>query len=207
MTKMYHIAVVDDHTILLDGLRWVVSQLSFVESVTAYSDPRQLLDALNAGKKVDLVITDLQMPELSGHELITLIKKDHSAIKILVMTMFDSPFVFRKVLASQADGFFVKNGDGERLSSAMLTILDGGSYFPVELNGFEGTDSPSTAELTKRETEILGLIASEKSSKMIAEELYISEDTVLTHRKNIMQKLKIHSTAGLVSFALKNNLA
>jgi len=204
---MYHIAVVDDHTILLDGLRWVVSQLSFVESVTAYSDPKLLLEALHAGKNVDLVITDLQMPELSGHELIVLLKKDFPAIKILVMTMFDSPFVFRKVLSSQADGFFVKNGDGERLSSAMLTILDGGSYFPEGLNGFESLDVALTVELTKRETEILGLIASEKSSKMIAEELYISEDTVLTHRKNIMQKLKIHSTAGLVSFALKNNLA
>jgi len=206
MQKMYHIAVVDDHTILLDGLRWVVSQLKFVESVTAYSDPRLLLEALKAGKNVDLVITDLQMPELSGHELIILLKKDFPTVKILVMTMFDSPFVFRKVLSSQADGFFVKNGDGERLSSAMLTILDGGSYFPDELSGYEGLDSTLVVELTKRETEILGLIASEKSSKMIAEELYISEDTVLTHRKNIMQKLKIHSTAGLVSFALKNNL-
>ncbi len=204
---MYHIAVVDDHTILLDGLRWVVSQLPFVESVSAYSDARLLVEALNQGVKVDLVITDLQMPDLSGHELISILKKEHPDIKILVMTMFDSPFVLRKVLTSQADGFFVKNGDGERLSSAMLTILDGGSYFPEEITNYEGLEAPTVVELTKRETEILGLIASEKSSKMIAEELYISEDTVLTHRKNIMQKLKIHSTAGLVSFALKNNLA
>ncbi len=207
MSKMYHIAVVDDHTILLDGMRWVISQLNFVSSVKAYSDPHLLLDDLKKGMALDLVITDLQMPELSGHELIHILKKDHPELKILVMTMFDSPFVFRKVLSSQADGFFVKNGDGELLSSAMLTILDGGSYFPEEMHNFEGLASNLAVELTKRETEILGLIASEKSSKMIAEELYISEDTVLTHRKNIMQKLKIHSTAGLVSFALKNNLA
>lgn len=207
MAKMYHIAVVDDHTILLDGMRWVISQLSFVESVKAYSDPNGLLEALKSGENIDLVITDLQMPELSGHELISILKKEYPQVKILVMTMFDSPFVFRKVLSSQADGFFVKNGDGELLSRAMLAILDGGSYFPEELHGFETLDNSVAVELTKRETEILGLIASEKSSKMIAEELYISEDTVLTHRKNIMQKLKIHSTAGLVSFALKNNLA
>lgn len=204
---MYKIAVVDDHTILLDGLRWVVSQLDFVQSVDAYSDPNALLLDLKKGKAVDLVVTDLQMPEMSGHELIEQLKKDYPAVKIMVMTMFDSPFVLNKVVNSKADGYFVKNGDGSQLANAMLTILDGGSYFPEEIADMHTDGNWSGAELTKRETEILNLIATEKSSKMIAETLFISEDTVLTHRKNIMQKLRIHSVAGLVNFALKNNIA
>ncbi len=203
---MYQIAVVDDHTILLDGLRWVISQLPFAETVTAYSEPKDLLSDLKKGKKLDLVVTDLQMPEFSGYELIDCLKKDYPSVKILVMTMFDSPFVYRKILSSRADGFFVKNGDGGKLAAAMLAILDGGSYFPEEVLTLQGETNGLHVELTKRETEILQLIACEKSSKMIAEGLFISEDTVLTHRKNIMQKLNIHSTAGLVSFAIKNNM-
>jgi DNA-binding NarL/FixJ family response regulator len=204
--KKYRIAVVDDHTILLDGLRWLISQFNFVEVVKAYTSGPLLIQDILAGTSYNLVVTDLQMPEFSGHELIDWLKQNSPETKILVMTMFDSPFVFKKVMASRADGFFVKNGDGDKLELAMLTILDGGSYFPEETSLFQEHQDTYNAVLTKRESEILKHIAHDKSSKKIAEELFISEDTVLTHRKNIMQKLKIHSTAGLVAFALKNNM-
>lgn len=204
--KKYRIAVVDDHTILLDGLRWLISQFNFVDEVKAYTNGPSLIQDILDGTSYHLVVTDLQMPEFSGHELIDWLKLNSAETKILVMTMFDSPFVFRKVMASKADGFFVKNGDGSKLELAMLTILDGGSYFPEEAALFQQEQETPNAVLTKRESEILKHIAHDKSSKKIAEELFISEDTVLTHRKNIMQKLKIHSTAGLVAFALKNNM-
>lgn len=204
--KKYRIAVVDDHTILLDGLRWLISQFNFVDEVKAYTNGPSLIQDILDGTSYHLVVTDLQMPEFSGHELIDWLKQNSAETKILVMTMFDSPFVFRKVMASKADGFFVKNGDGSKLELAMLTILDGGSYFPEEAALFQQEQETPNAVLTKRESEILKHIAHDKSSKKIAEELFISEDTVLTHRKNIMQKLKIHSTAGLVAFALKNNM-
>jgi len=203
---MYSIAVVDDHLILLDGLKWVISQYDFITNVSAFSSAEQLLKVLDAGEQFDAIVTDLQMPGTNGHELITHLNQHYPGLKILVMTMFDSPFVIRKVMQSNANGFFIKQGDQLKLEEALLAVLGGGSYWPKEMQEIEQINALGQIKLTKRETEIVSLIAHELSTKTIALQLFISEDTVLTHRKNIMSKLGIHSSAGLVAFAIKNNL-
>lgn len=202
---MHRIAIVDDHTILLDGLKWVVSQFDFVSHVDAFSSADQLLAALATGNNYDVVITDLQMPNINGHELISILNKSYPAIKILVMTMFDGPYVIQKVMNTQANGFFIKQGDQSNLELALSTVLAGGNYWPAEMIALDETRNLKRIVLTNRETEILELIIKEMSTRMIAEQLFISEETVLTHRKNMMNKLDIHSTAGLVAFGLKNN--
>lgn len=202
---MHRIAIVDDHAILLDGLKWVVSQFDFVTHVDAFSSADQLFDALAAGKSYQVVITDLQMPVINGHELISMLHKQHPKIKILVMTMFDSPYVIQKVMNTHASGFFIKQGDQSHLEIALSTVLAGGTYWPAEVGDAAESKATKRTALTNRETEILKLIIKEMSNKMIAESLFISEETVLTHRKNMMNKLDIHSTAGLVAFGLKNN--
>ncbi len=204
---MHQIAIIDDHLILLDGLKWVVSQYEFVAGVDAFSSAEQLLDALGEGKAYDLVITDLQMPGFNGHELIEILQKNHPDTKILVMTMFDSPYVIKKVMESSANGFFVKQGDQTALETALLAVLRGEMYWPEEMKELADVKMAEQVKLTRRENEILGLIANEQNTRSIAEQLFISEDTVLTHRKNIMSKLGIHSTAGLVAFALKNYIS
>lgn len=204
---MYQIAIVDDHLILLDGLKWVVSQYAFVKNVDAFSSAEQLLDAMDTGREYDLVITDLQMPGMNGHELIDILQKHHAGTKILVMTMFDSPYVIKKVMESNGNGFFVKQGDQTELEAALLTVLKGETYWPEEMKELADVKLADQIKLTRRESEILSLIADEQNTRAIAEQLFISEETVLTHRKNIMSKLHIHSTAGLVAFALKNNFS
>lgn len=202
---MHKIAIVDDHSILLDGLKWVVSQFDFVAEVDAFSTAEQLLSALEAGEKYEVIITDLQMPELNGHELISILKAQYPKIKVLVMTMFDGPYVIRQVMSSKANGFFIKQGDQSDLEIALKSVIAGLEYWPAEMTDLEEIKSLKQASLTNRETEILKLIINEMSTKMIADQLFISEETVLTHRKNMMHKLNIHSTAGLVAFAIKNN--
>lgn len=204
---MCQIAIVDDHLILLDGLKWVVSQYAFVSGVDAFSSAEQLLEALGTGREYDLVITDLQMPGINGHELIDILQKHHAGTKILIMTMFDSPYVIKKVMESNANGFFVKQGDQTELEAALLAVLNGETYWPEEMKELADVKLADQIKLTRRESEILSLIADEQNTKAIAEQLFISEETVLTHRKNIMSKLDIHSTAGLVAFALKNNFS
>lgn len=200
------IAIVDDHAILLDGLKWVISQYYFVDHVLAFGSAHELLDSLEQGTEVDLVVTDLQMPEISGHSLIGELRGRYPYIRILVMTMFDSAYVVQQVQSSAADGFFVKQGDQLELENALKTVLAGGQYWPADVMENNESEMATLAKLTRRETEILRLIANNLSTKTIAEQLYISEETVLTHRKNMMAKLEIHNTAGLVSFALKNNM-
>lgn len=204
---MCRVAIVDDHLILLDGLRWVVSQYDFVKSVDAFSSAETLLASLDEGNHYDIVITDLQMPGLNGHDLIELIQKNRPEIKILVMTMFDSPYVIQKVMESSANGFFVKQGDQLALETAIKSVLNGSTYWPEEMAELSDVKQAEPIKLTRRESEILSLIANEHNTRSIADQLFISEETVLTHRKNIMGKLGIHSTAGLVAFALKNNFS
>lgn len=203
---MSSIAIVDDHAILLDGLKWVISQYDFVDAVSAYSSASELLEALQNCDHIDLVVTDLQMPHISGHALIHELRTKYPHIRILVMTMFDSAYVVQQVQASAAHGLFVKQGDQQELESALKTVLAGEPYWPSDVMQNNEMEMATLAKLTRRETEILRLIANNLSTKNIAEQLYISEETVLTHRKNLMAKLEIHNTAGLVSFALKNNM-
>lgn len=172
----------------------------------AFGSARELLEALEAGAHIDLVVTDLQMPDISGQSLIAELRNHHPDIKVLVMTMFDSAYVVQQVQSSSANGFFVKQGDQQELETALKTVLEGGQYWPAEVIENHESELATLARLTRRETEILRLIANNLSTKIIAEQLFISEETVLTHRKNLMAKLEIHSTAGLVSFALKNNM-
>jgi DNA-binding NarL/FixJ family response regulator len=203
---MYRIAIIDDHHILLDGLKWVISQYEFVKEVTAWTSAEGFVEALNHGLAVEAVVTDLQMPEFNGHDLIDYLNTHYPKVKILVMTMFDSPYVMRKVMQTKATGFFIKQGDQSELEKALKAVLEGGEYWPPEMAALQAENQTEYGSLTRREAEILRLIAAEHTTKRIAESLFISEDTVLTHRKNIMSKLDVHSTAGLVAFALKNNL-
>lgn len=203
---MCAIAIVDDHHILLDGLKWVISQYDFVDKVSAFTSAEDLISALEAGEKFDTIVTDLQMPGMNGHDLINYLNQYYGDIKILVMTMFDSPFVIRKVMQSSANGFFIKQGDQSTLKEALQAVLNGKQYWPKEMSEIQSIQKGEHVHLTKRESEIVGLIAQEFSTKTIALQLFISEDTVLTHRKNIMSKLGIHSSAALVAFAIKNNM-
>jgi DNA-binding NarL/FixJ family response regulator len=203
---MHSIALVDDHHILLDGLKWVISQYDFVSKVNAYQSPKDLINDLEKGETFDLVVTDLQMPDMSGYQLIDTLRGQFPEVRILVMTMFNSAFVLQQIQAGKADGFFIKQGDQSELELALRTVLSGKTYWPADVIENAEEELATLSKLTKRETEILRLIAQNLNTKLIAQQLYISEDTVLTHRKNLMAKLEIHNTAGLVAFALKNHM-
>lgn len=203
---MASIALVDDHHILLDGLKWVISQYDFVSKVAAYQSPKELMNDLEKGETFDLVVTDLQMPDMSGYQLIDILRGQFPEVRILVMTMFNSAFVLQQIQAGKADGFFIKQGDQSELELALRTVLSGKTYWPADVIENAEEELATLSKLTKRETEILRLIAQNLNTKLIAQQLYISEDTVLTHRKNLMAKLEIHNTAGLVAFALKNHM-
>ena len=203
---MHSIALVDDHHILLDGLKWVISQYDFVSKVNAYQSPKDLINDLENGETFDLVVTDLQMPDMSGYQLIDTLRGQFPEVRILVMTMFNSAFVLQQIQAGKADGFFIKQGDQSELELALRTVLSGKTYWPADVIENAEEELATLSKLTKRETEILRLIAQNLNTKLIAQQLYISEDTVLTHRKNLMAKLEIHNTAGLVAFALKNHM-
>ena len=202
-SPVYTVAVVDDHRILLDGLRWIVGQFSFVGQVEAFSSGEDLLRTLAGGERFDLIITDIRMSPMDGIELLERIKSEFPLQKVLIMTMFDSLHLLRDAFVKGANGFFMKDGDQKFLEEVVWKLFQGGSHWPDDLNDKRAVELPN---FSRRELEVLGLVAQDLSSKEIAFRLGLSVDTVSTHRRNILEKAGLHSSAALVSYAIKHNL-
>lgn len=211
--EKYSILLVDDHQIVLDGLRSVLKNSPF-SVISEASNGQEAFEWLsNATTKPDLVLTDISMPLLSGIELCVLIKEKYPAIKVLVLSMYDSSPMIREALSAEADGFVLKNIGREGLLTALSKIAVGGSYYSKEIVPILKAQQENKSKkedlnvnLTKREIEILSLILKEYTSERIAEELEISKKTVDNHRANILVKTGCSTTIGLIKFALKIGL-
>lgn len=149
------------------------------------------------------------MPLMSGIELCKIIKEQHSHIKVLILSMHNSVSIVKEALNAEADGYMLKNTGQEEFIKAIDRILGDGTYFsqdilPIILNQFnkEKQEAQRTA-LTQREKEVLELIVQEYTSKEIADKLFISKQTVDTHRINIMQKTGCKSLVGLIKYAIQ----
>jgi len=205
------IAIVDDHRLVIDGIRSLLGDHpSF--SIAACSDsPKKMLDILKH-ETVDILLTDIMMPEMNGRQLAKEVRKLFPAIKILALSMSgEGDIVSEMVNDSDIAGYLLKNISKEELSTAILKIAGGGIYFDEkvleELNRYSNIRKENNdAHLTHREVEIIRLIEKEKSNKEIADTLFISERTVETHRKNIFRKTKTNSVIGLVKYSYEHKL-
>ncbi len=202
------VLLVDDHAILLDGLE---NLLQATESFEVVGKQGTVTDALNFLKKVevDILITDYNLPDGDGLELIRAVKRILPEIKVLVLSMHDEVHLVKEILKEGVNGYLLKKDSHDELLNALDAIKDGKIYLSNDVNKMliNGLNLPDEQKLlTEREREILKLISKEYTNKMIAEELFISERTVETHRKNIFRKTKTSSLVGLIKFAYANNL-
>lgn len=172
----------------------------------------------------DLLLLDLSLPDMDGIEVLSHLKSRGVGFRILVLSMYDEPKVIRAAFKAGADGYMLKSSPASELFHAIDKVLEGDTYLSVGLSltnqsGMNsrflqnGKLSPSYDDrivkkfnLTKRELEVLKLVGQAKTNKEIAGELYISDQTVSVHRKNIMRKMGASSSAGLIKIAYENNL-
>ncbi|WP_425421017.1 response regulator [Phaeodactylibacter xiamenensis] len=206
-----NILIADDHHLLVKGLKDVLQQQEgWIVTGTA-NNSRQALSLMR--KKVpDLLITDLNMPGQDGFELILKVKKQFPKVKILVLTIYRSPGILRKVNKAGVHGIVLKEQKSKAVIEAVRTVLNGKTYSPPETaeNEQPGTFYQDAftkkATLTRRELEVLVLIVKALNNKQIGEQLFISEYTVQTHRRNLKRKLEVDNTAELVRFAIENKI-
>lgn len=215
MKSKYTILLADDHSILRAGLCSILNSKSDFDVVAEVDNG---MDAIKLAltMKPDLLLTDLSMPKKNGTEAISEIKKRLPEIKCLVLTMHTSEEHIRMALNAGADGYILKDDSHVELLTAIKTVLSGKTYLSPSIcgnvvNGYlnsSADDKPvSTWELlTRREKEIIKLIAEGNRSKDIAEQLSISIKTVEKHRSNLMKKLELHSVSSLTNYAMKNGL-
>lgn len=208
----YKIILADDHRFLLDGIITVLKEIPGVEIAATVHNGFELMNAVAKGIP-DLVITDLNMPGYDGLQCLQKIKTNYAAIKVLVLTNYIQPELVDEVKKMQADGFLNKNSTAAELKEAVEVILAGQKYFPAttEMNplmddSYFMDDFLKKYQLTKREVGIIRMISREMSTKEIAAELFLSDLTINTHRRNIFRKLDIKNIAGLMNFAKQNLL-
>ena len=209
------VILADDHVIIRDGIASLLSYNDEVEVIEQCDNGEQAIDAVKKHDP-DVVLMDINMPILNGIEATRKIVDFTSKTKVLVLTIHEELAYITKVLSAGAMGYILKTADKNELILAIRTVHNGEKYFSKEVadtlvSGFmKQTRTPkdqSVGDLTKREKEILNLISKAFTNNEIGEELFISVRTVDTHRRNLLQKLGAKNTAGLVRFAIENNLS
>jgi len=208
------IVLADDHLILLDGLKALLSKQKSLEIVGVYDNGLSLYEAL-PDTNPDIALIDINMPGLNGHELTLKIKQEFSDIKVITLSMHDNASEIIKLIEAGVSAYLFKNVNNDVLLEAIHAVALGKTYFSPEVSekialfsevrpGKE-TDS-LTLKLTARELEILKLISQEHNNAQIADALFISERTVETHRKNMLRKTNHKSMVGLLTDVLENRL-
>lgn len=202
------IVLVDDHGIIIDGVKSILSKESDLEVVYTANQASDILEYLKQ-HTFDMLITDFSMPEMDGLTLIRTVKRVLPGVKIIVLSMHDEVHLAKEILKSGVDGYVLKKDTQQELIKAIHEVKAGRVYLSSDINKLliMNLDNPDEGRLlTEREREIVKLIAKEYSNKQIAEALFISERTVETHRKNIFRKTGTNSLVGLIKFAYANNL-
>jgi DNA-binding NarL/FixJ family response regulator len=214
MTNPIRIVLVDDHQLILDSLAHLMSGTGEVEVVAKTNDARHSLTLLE-NYDIDVLVTDAQMPGMSGVELCWQVRQQFPAMKILMLTMNEEGVQIREALNAGVAGYVLKKADSDELIRAIRVVAEGKRYFceQVTLELAHVAEAPATAKIssriahvTGREMEILTLIAQEYSTSAIAQKLYVSVPTVETHRRNLLHKLGVKSSVGLALYATRHRL-
>jgi DNA-binding NarL/FixJ family response regulator len=211
LEQLKNILVVDDHQLVVDGLKSMLSSEKQYLVKDEALNGQQALEFITAKPDLyQLVITDITMPLMGGIDLCKIIKEKFPHIKVLILSMHNSITIVKDALNAEADGYMLKNTGQEEFLNAIERVLGDGTYFsqdilPIIINLFQKEKKETLkSTLTQREKEVLELIVQEYTSKEIAEKLFISKQTVDTHRINIMQKTDCKTLVGLIKYAIQS---
>ncbi|MCG1036630.1 response regulator [Polaribacter sargassicola] len=207
---MITIIIAEDHQILIDGVKSFFELDDNINIIDSVNDGEALVNAVKL-KQPKLVITDIRMPKMDGIEATKIIKQNNPNTNVLAMTMFDQPDAIKQMIDAGATGYILKNSGIKMLSKAIISVAKGETFFDPNVafnfmnNYIDDNVTIGTSEkitLSNREKEILNLIANGKTSKEIAEKLFIAKTTVDTHRKNMIKKLNLSSGSELLKYAI-----
>jgi DNA-binding NarL/FixJ family response regulator len=209
---MIKVLIADDHQMFVDGLKSLLVEEKEMCVVGEAKNGHEVLEICDH-EEVDIVIMDINMPLMDGIQTSRELSKKHPSVKILGLSMYNDRDFISDILKAGAQGYVLKNTGKESLLNAIATVQSGSNYLSEEvsktlLSGFikTGTRDQMQEKLSDREREVLDCIASGLTTHEIADKLFISKNTVETHRKNLLYKLKARNTAELINNAYKQRL-
>ena len=198
--------IIDDHKIFGEGLSMILEKID-ISVVRVFQDPKEAWLYFHKFQNIDIIFTDINMPEMNGFKLCEKIKNINSSIKIIVLSMYDDKRIKKQALQSGADIYLTKTASKGDIQKAVKNCFLNKDFAQKKSQPNLIKDKFTMKyKLTKREREILVQILDEKSNQEIAEVLQISKRTVETHRKNIQLKLKAKNSVGIVKIALQYDL-
>jgi two-component system response regulator NreC len=216
-TDKIRVLLADDHTLLRSGIVTLLQSSKDIQIVGEAGDGDEAIR--KAGElHPDVVVIDLSMPKISGIEATKILKRKFPEMRVLVLTMHENEEYVFQILKSGASGYVLKSAGKEELSAAIKAAAKGEKFFSPRISqlmadGYvrrieqeSGESERANVPLTRREREILALVAKGLTNQQIADQLYISPRTVDTHRTNMMQKLDIHDVANLVRYAIEHGI-
>lgn len=219
MTPSIHIGIVDDNTFLISAVKEKLSLFNNIKMAFKAFSGKQAIELLANNRQIDLILMDIEMPDMDGIEATAVIKNNYPQIKVLMLTVFDNDETIFKAIQAGADGYLLKDTKAEDLYDSIIHTLEGGAAMtpsiamktlkllrnPIVIETI-GAEHECEISLSKREVEILEQIAKGLSSKAIAENLCIATSTVRKHIENIYKKLQVHSKIEAVEEAKKRRL-
>lgn len=215
-----NVVLADDHVLVRDGIKYLIENEKNIIVIDEASDGKEALEAVKKNKP-DVLIVDIRMPELTGIEVVRILKKEHPEIKALVLSMHHSREYVVQSIQAGADGYLLKGSSKEEFIKAVRTVAGGGKYFTGDISSIlisnfvngkveaQLNEEPVSEELdvlTKREKQILKLILKGKNNQEIGEDLSISKRTAEAHRFNLMKKLKVKNLIELTNKSRELNL-
>ena len=214
MVSPIKVYIVDDHPMVLDALKGYLEDPLKYEIVGTANHGLAAFEALKE-LEVDVVLTDIQMPQMDGIELCKELLRLNSTMKVVALTMFNEPQLIKRMLQAGVMGYVLKNSPKSEIEHAIELVAAGRQYYSREvtdviINRLRGAPIKmpvlGSASLTEREMEILHLILKQQSNQEIVEQLYISPRTVEAHKRNMLEKTESKNIAGLVLYAINHQL-
>jgi DNA-binding NarL/FixJ family response regulator len=213
---MIRVFITDDHEIYLEGLALLLNKQEGIEVTGTATSGKELLGCVQKGLDADVLLLDVYLPDMPEEEIIQQVRAAYPDLRIVYLTLLRGTRYVHKLAKYNIQGYILKNASLDELLGALRSVHDGGRYFSKDIHiGDRDEDFRNTITiedrqideiLSRRELEVLRLICKEYSNAEIAEKLFLSVSTVETHRKNLIAKLGVNNTVGLVKFALRNNL-
>jgi DNA-binding NarL/FixJ family response regulator len=209
------VLIADDHKIMLAGLRSILEKQTDFEVVGEADNGRKAVQ-MAQGKKPDVVVMDVSMPDLNGIEATKQIIESLPETRVIALSMHSDKRFVMGMLRAGASGYLLKDCASQELANAIVQVARGKKYLSPEITGVVINDfllgdsseevAIAASQLSPREREVLQLIAEGWSTKQIASHLYVSIKTIETHRRQIMKKLDLHSIADLTKYAIREGL-
>lgn len=207
---MINILIADDHKVLMDGFVSIFKNVEDFHVVASVSNGQEVLDNL-AQSEVDVVLLDINMPVLNGVETCKKISKNYPEVKVVALSMYKEASFVKRMKQNGAKGYLLKDDSADIIIEAIHTVSKGKEYYSDQLkdilfNQVFQEKSFNTGAVTKREKEVLELIAEGMTNKEIGEKLFVSNHTIISHRKNLIEKFSAKNTAELIKLAIEKGV-